>query len=178
MSSRWERLRRRLVRLLELELRRPGAALLLGASLVGCLGPASTPRGKLEDAVQETNIAVRFGRTDIALEHVAMADRDAFLKRHRLWGVELRIVDLEFAGIDKIEAKQATLFVTFAWYRPNEGTMRQTKVKQTWKSEGGPWFLTDEERADGDVGLLGEPAVVVLKPTQQKPTHFETTVIK
>ncbi|MBL8716319.1 MAG: hypothetical protein JNL79_10005 [Myxococcales bacterium] len=178
MSSRWERLRRRLVRLLELELRRPAAALLLGASLVGCLGPASTPRGKLEDAVQETNIAVRFGRTDIALEHVAMADRDGFLKRHRLWGVELRIVDLEFAGIEKIEPKQATLFVTFAWYRPNEGTMRQTKVKQTWKSEGGPWFLTDEERADGDVGLLGEPAVVVLKPTQQKPTHFETTVIK
>lgn len=129
--------------------------------------------------MQETNIAVRFGRTDIALEHVAMADRDAFLKRHRLWGVELRMVDLHArAGMARMSSQPATLFVTFAWYRPNEGTMRQTKVKQTWKSEGGPWFLTDEERADGDVGLLGEPAVVVLKPTQQKPTHFETTVIK
>ena len=153
------------------------AALALGAALTGCLGPASTPRSKLDDAVQETNVAIRFGRNDIALEHVALADRDAFVKRHRLWGNEIRIVDLEFAGVDKIEQKTATLFVMFTWYRPTEGTMRATKVKQTWKTAGGPWYLADEERAEGDVGLLGEPPVVVLKPAAPK-AQFETTVIK
>ena len=165
---------------------RLGSALLVtSASLAslpftgGCMS-AMTPRGKLDEAVQETAMAARFSRLDVATEHVAVAARPDFVKRHRLWGGEVRIVDVELGGMEKNSNKEAVVLVGFSWFRPSEGALRTTIVRQTWRNEDGtgPWFLTDEERASGDVGLLGEPQVVVLTPANSKPQHFETTVIK
>ena len=140
---------------------------------------AMTPRGKLDEAVQETAMASRFGRHDVAMEHVAGASRTGFIKRHKLWGTDVRIVDVEIGGVEKSGSKEAVVLVGFSWFRPNEGTLRATVVRQTWKNDDGtgPWFLVEEERASGDVGLLGEPPVTVLAPPKEK-AQFETTVIK
>ncbi len=150
----------------------------VGASLVvGCMGSMS-PRAKLDDAVQEMNTAARFGRGDIAAERVAPAARPEYLKRHRLWGGDVRIVEVEYGGIEKITESEAIILVGFGWYRPNEGVLRTTTVRQTWRNDKGtgPWFLHDEERAGGDVGLLGEKTEVVTP--EKKNVQFETTVIR
>ena len=59
---------------------------------------------------------------------------------------------------------EAVIIVGFGWYRPAEGTLRTTMVRQTWRNDKGtgPWFLADEERVSGDLGLLGESVKVVV----------------
>lgn len=137
-----------------------------------------SPRAKLDDAVQEMNTAARFGRGDIAAERVAPTARPEFMKRHRSWGGDVRIVDVEYGGIEKISDREAIILVGFGWYRPNEGVLRLTTVRQTWRNDKGvgPWFLYEEERASGDVGLLGEATKVVAP--EKKNMQFETTVIR
>src|SRR5579859_1832824 len=46
----------------------------LAGLVAACASPMS-PGAKLDDAVQETNLAMRMGRHDIAIEHVAAAAR-------------------------------------------------------------------------------------------------------
>lgn len=143
-----------------------------------CITPMS-PRAKLDDAVQEMNMAARFGRTDVAMERVSAGTRDDFIKRHKLWGSELRVVDVEFGGLEKMAESEASVMVNFSWFRPRDGVLRMTTVRQTWVNDHGtgPWHLSAEERASGDVGLLGEPPVVVVKP-EKKDARFDVTVIK
>jgi hypothetical protein len=173
----WTRVRRFLRALLDRELKRPRTYAPLALVFTACMG-AMTPAQKLDDAVKETNDAARFGRTDLAVERVAPSARMAFVKRHRSWGADVRVVDIEYAGIEKMAPEEAVILVGFGWFRPTEGTLRTTTVRQTWKNDkgSGPWFLMNEERVSGDLGLLGE-SVTVMSP-EKKDTHFETTVIR
>lgn len=173
----FHRVRRFVLALLGRELKRPRTYAPLALALTACMG-AMTPAQKLDDAVKETNDAARFGRTDLAVERVAPTARTAFVKRHRLWGGDVRVVDVEYAGIEKMTPTEAVILVGFGWFRPSEGMLRTTVVRQTWKNDkgSGPWFLMDEERVNGDLGLLGE-TVTVVSP-EKKNAHFETTVIR
>lgn len=173
----WPRIRRFVLDLLGKELKRPRALAPFALVFTACMG-AMTPAQKLDDAVKETNDAARFGRTDLAVERVVPTMRSAFIKRHRFWGADVRIVDVEYAGVEKMSEREAVILVGFGWFRPAEGMLRTTTVRQTWKNDrgAGPWFLFDEEHVSGDLGLLGE-AVTVMHP-EKKNEHFETTVIK
>ncbi|GAC1351554.1 MAG: hypothetical protein NVS3B20_03320 [Polyangiales bacterium] len=177
--TRTRRFVRAFSRLLRWMKAKPHLALAFGVPVYGGCLSAMTPRGKLDDAVQEVNMAARFGRNDIASERVAVSGRAGYVKRHRLWGNDVRIVDMELSALEKSSQTEAVVLVGFSWFRPNEGTLRATMVRQTWKTADGtgPWFLVDEERASGDVGLLGEPTVVVLAPPKSN-AQFETTVIR
>lgn len=169
-------------RLIQLAMVRPHlvafASVAIAASTVGCMNNLS-PRMKLDEAVQDMNTAARFGRIDLATERVDGKVRPEFLKRHRLWGGDVRIVDVEIGSIEKMTDKEAVLFVSYSWFRPSEGSLRTTTIRQTWKNTEGnadTWALYDEERSAGDVGLLGEPPVLVLRPDVPK-ARFETTRI-
>src|SRR5262249_35310 len=48
------------------------------------------------------------------------------------------------------------MIVKIAWYRADEGDLRQTTLRQKWHDFKGSWKLTEETRIDGDIGLLGE----------------------
>ncbi len=153
-----------------------GPAIALGATLVACMSPM-TPAAKLNETVQETNMALRFGRNDLAMERVFADARTQFIKAHKSWGTNVQIVDMELGGLEKMGEKEAIVLVGFSWFRPSEGRLRNTIVRQTWKSEGsGPWMLANEERASGDIGLLNEVNVVVVVP-EKKDQHFETKTI-
>jgi hypothetical protein len=177
--SKWRRARHRLGRLLRGIFRlHPLVFAALSTSVtMACMSPM-TPAAKLNEAVQETNMAMRFGRNDLAIERVSGIARAEFIKAHRLWGNELRIVDFEMGGLEKLTEKEAVVLVAFSWFRPGDGQLRATIVRQTWKNDdgSGPWFITKEDVASGDAGLLGEVKVKVLSP-EKKDTHFETTVI-
>jgi hypothetical protein len=130
-------------------------ACLLG--LAGCFSPPSAGQ-RLSDAAVDMNAATRFGRMDIAIEHVGAAARAEFARRHAAWGGNVRVVDLEMGGFDLVQRDEAEVLVNVAWQRPDESTVRVTRIAQRWRDEQGRWKLVDEERKDGDTGLLGDQA--------------------
>jgi hypothetical protein len=126
-----------------------------GLAGAGCMTPP-TPAERVTDAAMALNIAARFNQLDVAVGHTAKAARPDFMKHHAAWGQSLRIVDVEMASLSLPESDRAVVLVDYAWIRNNEGTMRATRVEQTWKDDAG-WRLVRERRVAGDIGLLGEP---------------------
>lgn len=149
------------------------AALALGSVAAGCTPPSLTDR--LADAAINMNQATRFGRMDIALEHVGPKARDEFAKHHVEWGRTTRIVDVELVGMSMAEKDKAEVYLTVSWQRINEGDLRVTHVTQRWTNEKGTWLMASEERKAGDAGLLGDR--VTEAPAPKRPTHFPTHVI-
>ena len=131
---------------------------------------------KATDAARELNLAARFGRMDIAAGRAASEARAEFLRKRAMWGGDIRVVDVELAGMHMPDSDHAVFQVDYSWMRTNEGTLRSTRVTQRWTSLKGPWSLESEKRAAGDVGLFGEH-VEVLRPAQ-RDTQFATKVIR
>ncbi|MEI7892591.1 MAG: hypothetical protein WCI05_05845 [Myxococcales bacterium] len=124
-----------------------------GMFVAACGG--ASPGAKAQDAVTELNVNARFGRMEIAIEGVAVKERDAFAKRHKAWGGAIRIADVEVAGLRMRGEQEADVTVRVAWYRVDEHELRNTVVRQRWEAKGG-WRLVGEERTEGDMGLLGD----------------------
>ncbi len=137
------------------------AAIALLASLaVGCGLAGQSKPAKAQEAALELNLNARFGRMEMAAEHISPKARDAFFERRKAWGGSVRVADYDLTGLKIIGEDDAESYVKIAWYRANEGDLRVTTVKQKWHSDAkGDWKLTEEQRVDGDVGLLGEPPV-------------------
>ena len=131
---------------------------------------------KATDAARELNIAARFGRIDIAAGRAASEARAEFIRRRATWGGDIRVVDVELAGMTMPDSDHAIFQVDYSWMRMNENSLRSTRVTQRWSSLKGPWALESEKRAAGDVGLFGEH-VDVLRPAQHD-TQFATKVIR
>lgn len=152
----------------------------LALSASACVTTPNT-RAKLDDAVQETNVAARFGRGDIAVERVHASARAKFLEHHRRWGGDVRIVDVELGAIERMTGQEAVVLVSFGWFRPDEGRLRTTVLRQTWRTvaESG-WWLFEEDQASGDVGLLEDPSKkgdAKAAPSEPPRPRFETTTI-
>jgi hypothetical protein len=129
------------------------ASLAMGCGLAGQSKPA-----KAQEAALELNLNARFGRMEMAAEHISPKARDGFFERRRAWGGSVRVADYDLTGLKITGEDDAESYVKIAWYRANEGDLRVTTVKQKWHSDAkGDWKLTEEQRVDGDVGLLGEP---------------------
>lgn len=142
------------------------------AFLPGCPSHASSP-ARAQEAAHELNLNTRFGRMELAMEHVAAKERDEFGRRHRAWGSAVRIADTELAGMRLKNEKDAEVTVRVAWYAPTQQELKVTTIRQAWKNHDGDWLLVGEERIDGDVGLLGEP-VVAAPPTRRENLQFPT----
>jgi hypothetical protein len=147
----------------------------LVGGLSACIGNL-TPAQRAQDAANEFTTATRFGRTDVALERVNRDEREPFLRRHAAWGSALRIVDCDIVGMRLTDREHAEVMLSVSWHRVDESEMRLTQVAQRWRDHRGAWLLDSEERASGDVGLLGEPATV-LRPSA-RPVQFETITIR
>ena len=145
----------------------------LTSVLAGCMTPP-TPAERVTDAAMALNIAARFNQLDVAVARAAAADRPDFMKRHAAWGQTLRIVDVEMASLSLPEGDKAIVLVDYAWVRNTEGTMRATRLEQTWKDDAG-WHLVHEKRISGDIGLLGEPMAEA--PPPQPDKQFATRTI-
>lgn len=126
-------------------------------AVAGCFSPPNAAQ-RLSDAAVEMNTATRFGRMDIAMEHVGAAARADFAHRHAAWGGGVRVVDLELGGFELTQRDEAEVLVSVAWQRLDESTLRVTQIAQRWRDERGRWQLIEEKRKDGDAGLLGELA--------------------
>jgi hypothetical protein len=142
------------------------------ALLVGCPAPP-TALARAQEAAQEFNQDVRFGRNQLMMEHVARAARDNFAAQHRGWGTSVRVADMELAGLRPLGDHELDVIVRVAWYRPEEQELRTTTLQQRWRNLDG-WQLTEEKRLEGDVGLLGESVVYELPKEPRSPARFPT----
>ncbi len=143
-------------------------ALVLG----GCPAPP-TALARAQQAAQEFNQDVRFGRSELMMEHIAPAARDDFTAHHRAWGTGVRLADLELAGIRPRGDHELHVIVRIAWYRPEEQELRTTTLEQEWSDKNG-WQLVAEKRLDGDIGLLGEQVVYEVPGASKPPAQFPT----
>jgi len=148
--------------------------------LVAC-GAMPSAGAKLQEASQELNVNARFGRMEMAVEHVAPAEREQFARRHRWWGGKIRIADSESAGTRVTGQGEAEVTVKVAWYRPNEQELHVTTIKQKWKDVSGEWKLVGETRTDGDPGLIddappAEPAASAAPGAPPPPRKIFPTV--
>src|SRR5258706_5883318 len=62
--------------------------------LPACPAP-QTPGARMQEAATDLNTHTRFGRMELAMEHVAPTEREEFLQHRRAWGGIGRIADYE-----------------------------------------------------------------------------------
>ena len=149
------------------------AALVLVAA--GCMG--QTKMAKLQDATSDYNTAMRFGRMDVATALVESSELGEFATRHAAWGGDIRVMDVEYGGIQLVDEDNAVVLVTVAWHRVSEPFLRTTQLAQEWSFGYGGWKLKNETRTAGDVGLIGEP----IEPTQPQSLpdmHYPSVTIR
>jgi hypothetical protein len=149
------------------------AAVGAAALVAGCPAPPGA-LARARQTAQEFNLDARFGRGELVLDKVAPAERDEFSRRHRAWGTDVRVADVELEGMKPSGEHEVDVFVRIAWYRPNEQELKQTIVKQRWHDKADDWQLVGEQRIEGDVGLLGETVVREAPSTPRSPAQFPT----
>jgi len=125
------------------------------ALLGGCLYQNMSPATKLRDSVEAGNEGARWGRMDIAAERVAPEYARDYANRHYDWGDGIQLADLDILGLVMAEDEDsAKVTVAFSWYSYDDMSLQRTVVRQSWRSSGGSYILTDEEVIDGDDRLL------------------------
>jgi hypothetical protein len=148
-------------------------SLLLVFAVAGC--PAiQSPLAKAQETATALNVDARFGRLELAMEHVSPALRDEFAAHHRAWGSHVRVADVEIAGVHPRGDHAVDVAVRVAWYLVDQDDLRLTTLEQGWSDQKGGWQLVAERRAEGDVGLLGEPIVYETPEQPLQPARFPT----
>lgn len=148
----------------------------LHLGMMGCSAPM-TPGQRAREAAYEYAMAVRFGRLSLATERISALHRQDFLLHHASWGGPVRILDCELVSVALRSQGQADAVIVIGWQRADESDVRTTQVLQHWRAERGEWLLAGEERSSGDVGLLGEPRVVVQPPPGSGKAQFPSVSI-
>src|SRR5690606_9246681 len=157
-------------------------ALLRGAAVAlvtnACLVPP--PPERAATTARELNLASRFGRIHVAGNLTAEKERADFLSRRASWGRDVRIVDVELAGLEMRGADRAEVQVDYAWMRIDENVVRTTRVAQDFRDAGRGFQLVAERCVAGDRGLFGEaaPAQPASRPAERRDVQFETKVIR
>ncbi|MEO7109241.1 MAG: hypothetical protein ABI183_02285 [Polyangiaceae bacterium] len=144
----------------------------LGAA-TGCLNSSSGAAAAQEGA-RELTTNLRFGRMEMVMEHVSASEASVYLATHKSWGNSIRIADVELSGLRMASKDEAIITVAVSWYEPSTQELRNTVLRQTWKDLKGGWLLTAEARADGDIGLLGEPRPAAAPEAPHHNAQFET----
>jgi hypothetical protein len=150
---------------------------IVGLSVLGLAACGSLPQNgiaRAQQSAQEFNMDTRFGRTEMVLERVAPSEREEYALHHRAWGADLRVADVEIAGMKAKNDHEVNVFVHVSWYRNDQQELRGTTLEQTWRDKVTDWELVAEKRVDGDVGLLGEAIVYAAPDTSRPPARFPT----
>lgn len=136
---------------------------------------------KAQEVAHDFNMNARFGRMELAAENIDPKVREDILRSRAKWGGEIRLADMELAGLKPRDKRHEDVEVSvrIAWYRPAEGELKSTLLVQRWHGERGAYKLVEERREDGDVGLLGEVSEAQLpSAAEAPPAHFPTVRLR
>jgi len=149
------------------------ALALVGLAACGAL--PTTGLANAQQTAQQFNLDARFGRNEYVLDQVAPEARDEYAQQHRAWGGSIRVADVEMGTMRPKGDKDVDLLVHVSWYRPEQQELRNTTLKQSWRTKGvDKWQLVSESRVDGDYGLLGEAVIFAPSNAPRAPAQFPT----
>jgi hypothetical protein len=105
------------------------------------------------------------------------------MRRQAAWGNGVRILDIEFAGMNALADDEAEMFVNVSWLQAADANIKVTQLRQRWKDERDGWFVQEEKRVSGDYGLFGDkgpqPAKTAEPPAPpSRQAHYKTRVIR
>lgn len=128
------------------------ALLLLG----GCtLLEQTSPQRRLAEHVHQTNDERRWGRVDLAAQHVRGRLRESWAARHARWGAEVRIADVDVTNLELgLAHDRAAARVEYAWIDERTMELHRTIVRQIWEPESERYYLVREEVIGGDPELF------------------------
>lgn len=129
------------------------APVVLMAGLSGCMMPPG-PAERLTYAAHDMNAATRFGRLDVAMDHVAGHAREDFAKRHGSWGRTIRVLDVEMRGMRMITPETAEVQVAVSWHDSRHMDIQVSYLAQKWTRKENDWALVEELRVGGAKGLF------------------------
>lgn len=141
--------------------------------LLGACVPPPGPMERLTNAAYDLNTATRFGRMDVAVAHVASHAQADFMARHRDWGRDLRVVDVELSGLRMVTPDTAEVTLAVSWHRLSSANIETSFVAQKWTSTTDGWKLATELRASGAPGVFSAPLEDQAKPKEaEAPNAF------
>jgi len=128
--------------------------LALALACTGCMALPPSSMERLNQTAYELNAATRFGRMDIAADAVIAEAKTDFGKRHRAWGRDVRIVDLEIEGVQMLTSDAAEVDLVVSWHRIDDPTIQTTSIAQRWTQTSSDWKLAEETVASGAKGIF------------------------
>lgn len=128
--------------------------LALVVTCTGCMALPPSSMERLSQTAHELNAATRFGRMDIAADGVVAEAKSDFGRRHRSWGREVRIVDLEIEGVQMLTPDTAEVDLVVSWHRIDSPMIQTTSVAQRWAQTASDWRLAEERISAGPAGLF------------------------
>lgn len=134
--------------------------------VLGCGGPQTTD--PLGDAVRSYNDGVRWGRYEVAANHIAPKERSQFVDDADERAKDLRITQYDVVRVERRGKRAAEVHVKVEWYKESEGTLHETHAKQTWEKQGGAWLMVQEARLRG-VEMPGLPEPPSPEPPSPEP---------
>ncbi len=148
---------------------------LLVINLAAC-GSALNSTALAREAALDFNVALRFGRTEVAAERVVPAERAQFLKTHHRWGRTIQIADWDLIDIKFLPGDKAEVTVQIGWHRVGESDMRSSLIKQSWRANGTTWQFVREACTEGDATLLDaeDPPQSDVETRRAKVVQFPT----
>lgn len=111
---------------------------------------------RVTDCARDLNVATRFGKMDLVASHVEASARAEFMSRRTQWGRDIRLVDIELAGVQVPDETHAVVLIDVSWVPMRDEILRSTRVEQKWADAGHGWKLISEQKKAGDPGLFGE----------------------
>jgi hypothetical protein len=128
------------------------------ALCAGCVLSNMTPQSRFQDSAYVVNDAARWGAVDAALRYVAPDYARPFTLRHREWGRQFSIgeIDMVRLTLDK-GRKSATSQVEVSWYDTHGMSLRSSVIEQKWQTtRGGDFQLVSEAIVSGDPTLFAQ----------------------
>src|SRR5688572_2605241 len=108
---------------------------------LGCPVGHMAPRARAQEAANELAVNTRFGRMEMAAEHVSPKAREQFFERRRSWGSKIRVADYEMLGLKMTGESDAEVYLKIAWYQINSNDLHVTTLKQKWHDFKGSFQL-------------------------------------
>jgi hypothetical protein len=133
--------------------------LAVGLCFSGCVLANMTPQARFSEAAHTLNDASRWGQVDLAIEHVSPRYMSRFTDRHREWGDQVGIAEVQVTRLQLSPDHQtATAEVSLSWFSDGGVMIKSSTITQKWETERGKFKLVDEAVRRGDSSVFAEPS--------------------
>lgn len=130
----------------------------IGLSFGGCTLANMTPQARFSEAAYTLNDAARWGQVDLALQHVSPRYVERFTDRHRNWGEQVSIAEVDLLRMQIAEDRQtATSEISLSWFNDGGVMVKSSVISQKWIAEHGKFKLVDESVRKGDPEVFAAP---------------------